>query len=366
MRSPNRRRYAPLAALSALAAGALVLSGCGGGGAGKPRAEDLFFQSAGDRGGDPFTPSTVTVTSEGAPAAGRPAARASAGPVRAARALPGSTPGLYGAARSVSSCDVERQIRFLTEDRTRSRAFARGAGIGGSGVPAFLRGLTPVVLRADARVTGHGYRDGAAAPYQSVLQAGTAVMVDERGLPRVRCACGNPLRPPVPVRGAVVNRGKRWPGYAPGRVVVINRADAAVDGLVVVDLVEVAWMQRRTGTDGDEDALPDILPPYGPEADITDPDAVRPPGEASPSATPEPSAPAKPDRTPRESGVPTRTTLRPGDTLPPEPPSEEPPGEQPLEPEPEPVPTGDDGMLPVEPDKEQVSDVLTGPDAPQE
>ncbi|WP_446041501.1 DUF6777 domain-containing protein [Streptomyces sp. SID1121] len=365
MRSPNRRRYA--AALAALAAGALVLSGCGGGGTSAPRAKELFFQPAGDPGAAPFTESTVTVTSEGPPAARRSASKATAGPVGAARALPGSTPGLYGAARSVSSCDVERQIRLLTEDRTRSRAFARGAGIGGSAVPAFLRGLTPVVLRADARVTGHGYRDGAAAPYQSVLQAGTAVMVDERGLPRVRCACGNPLRAPVPVRGAVVNRGKRWAGYAPGRVVVINRADAAVEGLVVVDLVEVAWMQRRTGTDGDEDALPEVLPPYGPEADITDPDTVRPPGEATPTATPEPSAPAKPDRTPRESGAPTRTTLRPGDTLPPEPPSEEPPGEeQPMQPEPEPVPTGDDGMLPVEPDREQISDVLTGPDAYQE
>ncbi|MFJ1596357.1 DUF6777 domain-containing protein [Streptomyces sp. NPDC088261] len=373
MRSPNRRRYAALAALSALAAGALVLSGCGGGGTSAPRAKELFFQPAGDPGAHPFTESTVTATSEGPPAARRSARGATAAPVGAARALPGSTPGLYGAARSVSSCDVERQIRLLTEDRTRSRAFARGAGIGGSAVPAFLRGLTPVVLRADARVTGHGYRDGTAAPYQSVLQAGTAVMVDERGLPRVRCACGNPLRAPVPVRGAVVNRGKRWAGYAPGRVVVISRADTDVEGLVVVDLVDVAWMQRRTGTDGDEDGLPEVLPPYGPEADITDPDTVRPPGEAvpsaDPSATPEPSAPAKPDRTPRESGAPTRTTLRPGDTLPPEPPSEEPPPEEepPAQPEPEPVPTGDDGgMFPVEPDREQVSDVLTGPDAYQE
>jgi hypothetical protein len=180
----------------------------------------------------------------------------------------------------------------------------------------------------------------------------------------VRCACGNPLGPPVPVRGAVVNRGKRWAGYAPARVVVISRTDRAVDGLVVVEVVDVAWMQRRTGTDGDEDAPPDVRPPYGPEADITDPDAVRPPDEGSAPPTAEPSAPPKPRKTPREPTVPTQTTLRPGDTLTPEPPSQEPPAEPPTETEP--APTGDDGLLPVEPDKEQIIDVLTGPDAYQE
>ena len=31
-----------------------------------------------------------------------------------------------------------------------------------------------------------------------VLQAGTAVMVDDRGVPRAKCSCGNPLREPIP------------------------------------------------------------------------------------------------------------------------------------------------------------------------
>lgn len=358
MRSPNRRRYAALAALSA---GLLITTGCSeGGGTATPRAKELFFQPAAEQGPDAFTPSTVTAVSEGVRGA-RPSSVKAGAPARTARALPGSTPGLYGAARSVSSCDVERQIRLLTEDRTKARAFARGAGIGGSALPAFLRGLTPVVLRADARVTSHGFRSGGAASFQSVLQAGTAVMVDERGLPRVRCACGNPLRGPVPVRGAVVQRGKPWSGYAPGRVVVINRADRPVGSLVVVDVAGRAWIERRTGTDGDEDALPPVLPPYGIDADITDPDAVQPPRPTVPesaSPSPEPSGPKRPETSP----PPSPTPYEPGDTLPPEVPTEEPP-EEPPPTGGEPVPPGDEGLFPVQPDQEQVSHLLTGPDA---
>ncbi|PZT71125.1 hypothetical protein DN402_02310 [Streptomyces sp. SW4] len=49
------------------------------------------------------------------------------------------------------------------------------------------------MLRADTRVTGHGLRGGRPVGGQAVLQAGTAVLVDDRGVPRVRCAGGNPL-----------------------------------------------------------------------------------------------------------------------------------------------------------------------------
>ena len=60
-------------------------------------------------------------------------------------------------------------------------------------VGPFLGSLTPVTLRTDTAVTNHGFRDGSATAFQSVLQAGTGVLVDAQGLPRVRCYCGNPL-----------------------------------------------------------------------------------------------------------------------------------------------------------------------------
>ena len=71
-----------------------------------------------------------------------------------------------------------------------------------------LSRLTPLVLRTDTVVTNHGYIDGAGDAFTSVLQAGTAVLVDDYGVPAVRCYCGNPLAaapdlgpaPPSPAR----------------------------------------------------------------------------------------------------------------------------------------------------------------------
>ncbi|MFE2638017.1 DUF6777 domain-containing protein [Streptomyces scopuliridis] len=283
MRSPHRRRYVTLAVLSA---GILITAGCGGdeGGEDVASAEELLLQPAADQGPDPFTRSTVSPDSVASPAVRPPSpdARGGAGgTVRTPRALPGSTPGLYGGT-SVASCEVERQIRLLTQDRAKSRAFAEGAGVTQASVPDFVRALTPVVLRPDIRVTSHGYREGSAAAFQSVLQAGTAVMVDNRGVPRLRCADGSPLRPPIAARGSVRYRGAQWKGYRPERVVVINRTPEVVTSLIIVDLAANTWIERQIGTEGRRDKPPQVPPRYGPEADITDPDAVRPPQPGMP------------------------------------------------------------------------------------
>ncbi|GAP52775.1 serine/threonine protein kinase [Streptomyces azureus] len=71
------------------------------------------------------------------------------------------------------------------------------------------------MLRADTGVTNHGFRAGRAAVLQAVLQAGTAVLVDDRGVPRVRCACGNPLRPPVAMRGTPAVKDTPCPATGP-------------------------------------------------------------------------------------------------------------------------------------------------------
>ncbi|MFE3829619.1 DUF6777 domain-containing protein [Streptomyces sp. NPDC059092] len=304
MRSPIGRRNAALVALSA---GVLITAGCGwGGGSGggggdggqsAPSGKDLHFQAVAAPGPDPFTSSTaaaqpVPVVPRAAAAPAERGARGAAGPeapqgregargatagTRTPRALPGSTPGLYGGSPS-ASCDVERQVALLAGDPAKARAFARGAALGQAPVPDFLRGLTPVVVRADVRVTAHGYRDGAASAFQSVLQAGTAVMVDAYGMPRVRCAGGSPLGAPVAAQGSVRYRGKPWRGYDANRVVVVHRAPRPLDALVIVDLVDHAWIERRIGTDGGEDRTPGTPPPYAPDADITDPEAVKAPG----------------------------------------------------------------------------------------
>ncbi|MDG9708514.1 DUF6777 domain-containing protein [Streptomyces sp. DH10] len=282
---------------------ALLLSGCGGAGGGDGEGDAggaggaLFLQPAAARGPDPFTDSTATTTATPSPIPRTPetAGPGDAAPVSASlsglRSLSGGTPGLYGGTERTGSCDVARQIGHLTRDRARTRAFARVAGVSPASVPEHLRGLTPVVLRADTRVTGHGFRAGRAAGYQAVLQAGTAVLVDDRGVPRVRCACGNPLNPPMALRGTPAVEGTPWPGYRPGQVVVVKPAPQAITEFTIVDVTTRTWIERRTGHDVRRDrALP-------PPAWATN----------SPAPTPEPSEPPPPVRreplTPREAGV---------------------------------------------------------------
>ncbi|MEU2021739.1 DUF6777 domain-containing protein [Streptomyces sp. NPDC016469] len=278
-----------------LCAGLLLTAGCardtsGGGSAARTGDPgDLVLQPAADPGTAPFTASTA-----GGP--GLPPAASRTGPPPSpstpGRALKrtGSTPGLYAGTRAVPSCDVEAQIRMLTVDPAREEAFARTVSVSHDKVAGFLRGLTPVLLRADTLVTGHGFRDGSVTTYQSVLQAGTAVMVDGRGLPRVRCVCGNPLEPPAGAGDAAAGTGKRWQGFDPARTVVVEPAARPVAELVIADLAHHSWIARPAGDEGTGDRVPEEPPPYTPDTDITGPlPDVPPPGteRPEPSRSPE-------------------------------------------------------------------------------
>ena len=87
-------------------------------------------------------------------------------------------------------------------------------GITPEGIGDYVATLTPVVLLSDTVVTNHGFKNGHATTLTSVLQAGTAVMVDPQGVPRVKCNCGNPLTPPqvVPSDDWKVH-GEAWDGF---------------------------------------------------------------------------------------------------------------------------------------------------------
>lgn len=339
MRSPTRRpsvRSRRPGALAALLAAGLLAAGCGGdddppraGGTPEEQRTPLL-QPTTAPGPNPFTASTV-LTSDVAPASRQSSAGSSAGAVpgpgaavpgpgaarQSLRTVNGATPGLYGGTHSLPSCDVEQQARFLTADQARTRAFTQAAGIGHAELGSWLRGLTPVMLRADTRVTGHGYRDGAAVPYQAILQAGTAVLVDQYGAPRVRCACGNPLRSPSDGRRPTAQRGEPWDGYRADRVVVVNPTQRELDTLVIVNVVNDTWLERKVGTRGEEDHTPEAPPAYDPGdrhvADRPVPDAVPPsdpaaaPREAGgpaplPPAPPQPDAPM-PDAPMPDAGV---------------------------------------------------------------
>ncbi|MFD3570916.1 DUF6777 domain-containing protein [Streptomyces sp. NPDC058671] len=288
-RTPAAPRTTPRAAPPALAAlvASVLLAGCssaweGARGGAEPAAaaaHDVFLQPLAAQGPDPFTASTARTTARSPSPPKQPDPDA-----ERAREVTGSTPGLYGGTRAEGSCDVEQQVSFLAADQDRTRAFAEAAGIPETNVGDWLRGLTPVVLRADTRVTNHGYREGRADAFQAVLQTGTAVLVDQYGAPRVRCACGNPLRTPTAVPEGV-HRGDPWDGFDPEHVIVVRPTTTVVTSLVIVDVVDRTWIERRTGSDGDEDRKPAVAPDC-------DPDECRLTGSGTPEPpTPDPSAP---------------------------------------------------------------------------
>ncbi|MCK8433089.1 hypothetical protein G3I77_08550 [Streptomyces sp. D2-8] len=266
----------------------LLLSGCRGDTTGRGddagTGGELFLQPAAAQGPDPFTDSTALTAATPSPAPRTPdgadrAFAASSGP----RSLSGGTPGLYGGTERTGSCDIGRQVGHLTRDPARGRAFAEVAGIAPASVPDHVRALTPVVLRADTRVTSHGLRAGRVTRYQSVLQAGTAVLVDDRGVPRVRCACGNPLRPPAALRGTPVTRGTPWPGYRPGEVIVVTPAPRVITDFTIIDVTARTWIERRTGHDVRHDRA---LPP--PAWAAASPQPSRPPAPRQTDVPPEP------------------------------------------------------------------------------
>jgi len=228
---------------------------------------EVFAEPIASAGVDPFTGSVVPSMSSGGPievvGALEPAEGEASG-----FALPtvgvgvaeegvtpqvsGAAPGLYGGTNQTAVCDKAQLVAFLTDpaNTAKAQAWAGVLGIAAAEIPAYVAGLTDVVLQRDTRVTNHGFRDGRATSFQSVLQAGSAVLVDARGVPRVRCACGNPLTPPTPLPSREPEvRGVTWPGFDLTQVIVIAAAPEPVQVFELDDLLSDARLLRAVGAD---------------------------------------------------------------------------------------------------------------------
>ena len=178
--------------LAVVLAGAALTAGCGGsgddGGAGDSQAaavdtQTISFQEPDDPGPEPFTEPADTE-----------------GDVEVE--LPADGP--YGGSGSDKVCDRDKLIRYLKEHPDRMREWARVVGIKPTykAVSKYIAKLHPVTLKRDTHVTNHSFKDGRAVPFQAILKAGTAVLVDEHGKPVARCRCGNPLAAPVEQKSA--------------------------------------------------------------------------------------------------------------------------------------------------------------------
>jgi hypothetical protein len=154
--------------------------------------------------------------------------------------------------RNIAECDREGMAAQLAASPAKAAAWGDGRGISAALVPDYLRGLTPATLRSDTLVTNHGYVNGRATPFLSVMQAGTAVLVDEYGVPRVRCSCGNPLTSAKPAAGARYS-GAAWKGFSPSAVTQIQPASAAITDFTLVTPTTGESFKRPRGTSGSSD-----------------------------------------------------------------------------------------------------------------
>ncbi|HEX6873757.1 MAG TPA: toll/interleukin-1 receptor domain-containing protein [Micromonosporaceae bacterium] len=224
-------------------------------------------------------------------------------PSGSAGAVSGDMRGLYGGTSDPKTCDPQGMVTFLRQHPDKAAAWAGTLGIAESEIGAFVAELTPLILRVDTRVTNHGFADGRATTVPAVLQAGTAVLVDKRGMPTVKCACGNPLTEPQS-NPEPTFEGPQWPGFAAERVVVIQRSITVITTFTVTDLATGKQVSQPAGTKV-------VDPSTGPGTTGT-PGSSNPAGTVAPSGTPGPSV--APSGTETTAGPPSTGSEGPGPT----------------------------------------------------
>jgi len=250
---------AGVALVAAVGVGAAVLASATSG----PAQPELILEAVTSAGPGPFAPDFGNAQS---PLPGTSLASSTPAGIGAGSTVQGATEGLYRSAQDTAACDRDGLAAYYT-DRPVLRAAWVGAlrtdsslrwSRGSSGVdPAdlwtYFAELTPVLLRADVRVTDHSYIDNTVQPFQAILQAGTAVLVDVFGVPRVRCTSGSPLIGPDASGPVPVQVGQRWPGFEQASVLTVSGTRQAVKQFGLVDLTGSKSFRRPAGTTGPSD-----------------------------------------------------------------------------------------------------------------
>jgi hypothetical protein len=172
----------------------------------------------------------------------------------------GNTPGLYGGTRKPKVCDVDRLKDFLTDPRNRQKAreWARVVGIKPGRIEGYIDDLTPVLLRHDTLVKNHDYKKGRAVAFDALLEAGIAVLVNDQGLPAVKCSCGNPLqsfdKDPEKISVKFEDGNKKWEGYEKSDVVTVKPAPEPLERIALIDVDNPdQGINRPVGSTGEND-----------------------------------------------------------------------------------------------------------------
>ncbi len=255
-------------------------------------ASEIFLEPAVEPGPNPFSTGIATTP----PPAGTSTTATTAKPTTSVSGgvagQSGTAPGLYGGTQNLAQCDPAQLVSFLEANPDKASAWVAALNTdstlrwsGGStlsigDIRTYVGELTQVVLTVDTRVTNYGYENGKATPRQAVLQRGTAVLVDAYGVPRAKCACGNPLTRPVEqVSPAYV--GPPWTGWDPAVVVVVQPAVIEVDVFILVNLDGDGYLERPLGTSGQDDVPIDSID----DIDTPDTTASTDPPRTAPSST---------------------------------------------------------------------------------
>ena len=199
-------------------------------------AGPVAFEALGAPPQEPFTPSSVT---------------ADVGRLGMVGSLPRSSGSsddevLYVVDDGKQLCDVDKLVATLSDDPARLAAWSSATGVAVTDAERTIRSWNVFSLRNDTVVVNHRFSGGRAVPYRAVLQAGTVVLVDEFGVPRTKCACGNPLgivedSDPIPATNDA------WSGFDPAAVVTVRPSRQPRGTITAVDLTNRRTQQVPVG-----------------------------------------------------------------------------------------------------------------------
>ncbi|MDH3680823.1 MAG: hypothetical protein OEV40_12825 [Acidimicrobiia bacterium] len=130
-------------------------------------------------------------------------------------------------------CDLDTVIAAYEVDHAAALAFASVHGLRTGDLADYFESLTAGYLIDDVIVINHRFRDDLPQPYEIVLTAGTAVLVDDDGLPRVRCVGATPLLPAqVDLEGRIIANAAFADEVADSRIAdaVPSLLENSVDG----------------------------------------------------------------------------------------------------------------------------------------
>ncbi len=319
---PAKRSAAPLiiaiAAVFVLIVGALAAFFVLRDSSKEASATEVFLEPANTPGTNPFTTGIPTKTPASVTTVAKtsPPSTAVAGATTISTTS-GATPGLYGGTQNIATCDPNLMIDFLEKNPDKAKAWVdalntdtnlgwKNGTLKTTDIREYVKTLTPVALAADARVTNYGFDNGRATPRQAVLQAGTAVLVDNLGVPRTKCACGNPLTKPI--ASTPTYTGPAWSGWNPAAVNVVTASPNVVVVFVLTNLDGPGQIERPTGTYGTDD----VFAPGGGKTTTTAPPASAP---TTASTTP-PIAPPRSEPTTPSTSAATTTTTKAGGVTP--------------------------------------------------